>query len=359
MICRISRYMVVLSFLLVAWVADAEERETRSYPLPDHGSIQLKVPKSWQDKVSQPPNRLPPTIVFIPKSGTSFQILLTPIWAARPGIVMPGPTEIKQNVERAADKAKSQSVEKDLPIKELKGGSIVGYYFSATDRAPKPGEFKYLTQGMLRLGEFVLTFTVLTNDGAEGVIRDALVMLKEATHVQDQASSTATNADPSKTETIQVNEIGSDYVLSVPVSRLIMTLPKGGLSQKKSAVGGSTDNPRYFYFEDRALHLIISGWFEPEQRFAGIKKSWADETNAWRQKGLPEPRDVSFVKLGNWDGIVYDIQIPNGTNSHIRAHWLQAGTWIDIHLSITSNRPSLETRAKLESLPSSCINGHG
>jgi len=347
---RIFRYVVVLSFLLVVCVAYAEERETRSYPLPDYGNLQLKVPTSWQDKISQPSNRPFPTITFIPRSGTSFQILLTPMWATRPGAVMPGSMEIKQSVERAAGNAKSQSVEKELPIKELKGTSVAGYYFSATDRAPKPGEFKYMTQGMLRLGELVLTFTVLTNEGAETVIHDALIMLKEAMHLQGKGSSTTSHADPSKTGTIQINETASDYVLTVPASRLIMTLSKGGLSQKKYSLGGSTDHPRYFYFEDQALHLIVSGWFEPEQKFAGIKKFWADETNTWKQRGLPEPRDASFVKLGNWDAIVYDIQIPNGTNSHIRAHWLQAGTWIDIHLSITSNRPSLETRAKLESL---------
>ncbi len=144
--------------------------------------------------------------------------------------------------------------------------------------------------------------------------------------------SMASYAGPSKNETIQINELKEGYELTVPVSQLVMTIPKGGLSQKNIPLGGSTDSPRYFNFEDKALHLIISGWFEPAQRYSGIKKSWDEDRKEWNRRGLPDPQDVSFV------------------NSHIRAHWLQAGTWIDIHISMTSDRPSVESRAKLAAL---------
>jgi len=160
----------------------------------------------------------------------------------------------------------------------------------------------------------------------------------------------ASYAGPSKNETIQINELKEGYELTVPVSQLVMTIPKGGLSQKNIPLGGSTDSPRYFNFEDKALHLIISGWFEPAQRYSGIKKSWDEDRKEWNRRGLPDPQDVSFVKIDNWDAIIYDLRLPAGNNSHIRAHWLQAGTWIDIHISMTSDRPSVESRAKLAAL---------
>jgi hypothetical protein len=53
-------------------------------------------------------------------------------------------------------------------------------YFSATDRAPKPGEYKFMTQGMLQVGELSVTFTILTNEGQELVIKQALDALKGA-----------------------------------------------------------------------------------------------------------------------------------------------------------------------------------
>jgi len=46
------------------------------------------------------------------------------------------------NLFLAAQSALSQAVEKSLPVQELRGGNAQGSYFSATDRAPKPGEFK-------------------------------------------------------------------------------------------------------------------------------------------------------------------------------------------------------------------------
>jgi hypothetical protein len=76
-------------------------------------------------------------------------------------------------------------VEGVLPLQEIKGVDGRGFYFTATDRAPKPGEAKYLTQGIIRVGEISLAFTVLTNDGQEAVVRAALEMLRTAVHRQN------------------------------------------------------------------------------------------------------------------------------------------------------------------------------
>lgn len=339
--CALASILVLLSCLAVA-----EESETKSYSLPNRGSIQLKVPKSWQSNIAQPPDNLPPTIQLAPRSAPSFRVLITPLWAAKPGIVLPGPVEMRRNVEQAAERARPQAVEKNLPIRELKGPSVVGYYFEATDRAPGPDEYRYMAQGMFRLGELLVTFTVLTNDDSRSVSGETIAMLENAVHVKDRSSSPSAAANPAREDAIQIIQRSNDYWLAVPVSRLAMSLPKGGLSRKN----GPSNHPRYFYFEDPALHLIVSGWFEPEQEFAGVKEVWSKDTRAWRRSGLPEPRGVSFTKIDKWDAVVYDMEVPGGTNAHIRAHWVQAGTWIDIHLSITSNESSQNARARLESL---------
>jgi hypothetical protein len=70
-----------------------------------------------------------------------------------------------------------------LPVEQLTGAPGPGYYFSATDREPKPGEFKYLTQGMLLVGDVIVAFSILTNDAQEKVRDQALAMLKSASHV--------------------------------------------------------------------------------------------------------------------------------------------------------------------------------
>ena len=153
--------------------------------------------------------------------------------------------------------------------------------------------------------------------------------------------------DAPKEETLQVTEIANSYELSVPISRLLMTIPKGSLLPKQNTVGGSTDSPRYFYFEDKRRALIASGWFESSREYSTFNQNWNDEKNSWRSRNFPVPINEKFFKLGGWEAVAYDMPLPTGGNSHIRAHWVQAGTWIDLHLSLTSETSSSGSREKL------------
>lgn len=54
-----------------------------------------------------------------------------------------------------------------------------------TDRAPGPREYKYMTQGTLRVSNLVVTITILTNDGQGNIIAVAIAMLKNAVYVDD------------------------------------------------------------------------------------------------------------------------------------------------------------------------------
>jgi hypothetical protein len=107
-------------------------------------------------------------------------VLITAIWGVMPGAVVPDDAKIRATVASAAKSAGSQSVEGALSIQDFQGTSGHGYYFKATDKAPPPGEFKYLTQGMIRTGAIALTFTILTNDGQEGITKAALELIRGA-----------------------------------------------------------------------------------------------------------------------------------------------------------------------------------
>jgi len=152
-------------------------------------------------------------------------------------------------------------------------------------------------------------------------------------------------------ESIEIKDAGESYSLSVPVSRLTMTLPKGNWSRVVKSTGGSTDNPRYFYFEDKKeASLILSGWFEPDRLFTGTRDLWEKDTQSWKKRGLPEPGNVAFERVGRWDTVMYDHPFGKAVNSHIRAHWVQSGTWIDLHISTTTFKSSAENRRKLRSV---------
>jgi hypothetical protein len=52
----------------------------------------------------------------------------------------------------------------------------------ATDRAPKPGEWKYVTQGMVNIDGAPFAFTILTNDGQEAVAKAAMDLIRNASY---------------------------------------------------------------------------------------------------------------------------------------------------------------------------------
>jgi hypothetical protein len=174
---------IAVAFLLAASPAcPADATSDRRYPLPERGYLQVQAPASWKDERRQPSEPVPPTILFGPGRGTSFAVLLTPIWRPRPDVPLPAKAELRQRVERAAESIRPQAVEKRIDVVEFQGSSGPGFYFSATDKAPKPGEYKFMTQGILSVAELLVTFTILTNDGRDAIVRDALEMLKSASH---------------------------------------------------------------------------------------------------------------------------------------------------------------------------------
>lgn len=180
-----SRYLTIL-FILTAVACNvfANDISMRSYALPYNGSLQLTVPDSWQDQIQQPIDQSPPTIAFTAGDEKAFEILLSPMWAYKEDLKIPDLEDIKIIITLAAEEAHAQAVENSVSINEYTNESNSGYYFSATDKAPKPGEFKYMTQGMLRVGELFLIFRILTNDDSASVVADALTMLGEAVHSQ-------------------------------------------------------------------------------------------------------------------------------------------------------------------------------
>lgn len=135
----------------------------RRYGLPGHGSITLDVPESWQDAIRHPPRNLPPTFVFSPPAGNGFSILFTPIWPPAGKAPSNSPEKIRAMQEQLGGKLLAGSVEKELAVKELRGPSAAGCYYSLTDRAPKPGEWTYMTQGAVGVVDLLAGFTILTN----------------------------------------------------------------------------------------------------------------------------------------------------------------------------------------------------
>ena len=184
--CFLLIWVVILLVGLAFLAAAAEQTKDRRYTLPGHGVLQMKVPVSWKEEVKQQSDNLPPTITLTPAIGDQFKIFITPFW--KESVDAPDINDyiVHRMVERAANANQPNAVEKTLKLIYLEGSSGRGYYFSATDKAPEKGGYKFLTQGALLVDELAVTFTILTNDGQKDVESAALEMIKGASHVSEK-----------------------------------------------------------------------------------------------------------------------------------------------------------------------------
>jgi hypothetical protein len=345
----LARALVFVYLLLRPLCVSAGELRAQVLPLPNHGSLHLSAPPSWHSKVTRPAGDLPPTFEFTPVSGSGFKVLVTPLWSNEPGAAHPSLALARKTVEHAATAAMQQSVESQLPLKDLKGHAVAGYYFSATDRAPEPGGYKHLTQGALVLGDLLVTFTALTNDGSEDATREALAALAGATY-DPPGPASAGVASSEDGQAVKVTELEADYLVTHPESSLLLCVPKSNLRLEAGRGEGMNPSPRYFIFKDLAGGLVLSGWFEPEQRFPGLAKQWVEDVRSWSVNGLPEPRDMAIGWTGGWETVFYDTSLGGVHTSHVRAECTQSGTWIDLHLSLTADEPSEALRSRLRML---------
>lgn len=148
---------------------------------------------------------------------------------------------------------------------------------------------------------------------------------------------------------VHVHEKHEYYNLHVPVSKLAISIPKNGFVQKEVRIDGGTENPRYFYFFDNKTNTIISGWFESEEQFNGVNVAYEPVKKDYIQRRL-SPQNEQFDNIGKWNSISYDLNDSGNTFSHMHAHWVQAGTWIELHLSIPKNTSNDQARSQLIAL---------
>lgn len=174
---------VVLAAACWSALCTADSR-THEFVIPQHGDLVLQAPAQWLDELVHESPDDPLTIRFLPRDGPAFEILITPLWSDDGAVQEYGePARLREMVGHAARAAIGAAAG---PLPEIRplGSAEPGYYFAAVDPDAPAEEYRHLTQGMLRLGSILCTFTILTNDGQEAVVEAALAMLRGARHVE-------------------------------------------------------------------------------------------------------------------------------------------------------------------------------
>ncbi len=156
----------------------------KDFPVDGAGTLTLVFPDLWADSFQPPPANSPPYATLRLKRPLDDDLLvqLTTIPAGEK-VLQLGAPEVMANI---GARALTGAVEKNLDLKELDGTEAHGCYFTLTDRKlatvsePKPGSFKYQTQGLVMLNGLGLSFTILYNFPATCDPVAALEMVRTA-----------------------------------------------------------------------------------------------------------------------------------------------------------------------------------
>ncbi len=133
------------------------------------------------------------------------------------------------------------------------------------------------------------------------------------------------------------------FTFTLPPSQVIVKMSDASLRPEEA--GGGLN---YFKLVRRDPLLILSGWLEPAEQYKGLKDFWTSESRSPAYAGKLAPVRLEMMRHGPWEVVAYDVAVPGGgTSAHLRAERVQAGTWIDLHLSTTSAGPPETLRGEL------------
>ncbi|HUL31095.1 MAG TPA: hypothetical protein VLZ03_11640 [Thermodesulfobacteriota bacterium] len=173
-------FVTILGMLFTGAASAAGPKAIKKYPIPEHGTLELNVPASWKAKMHHPQENMPPTIIFDPAKGNDFQVMIAVMLGKTGDKDFNSKEKVQTYVEKLGQELLPNAVETKVESHEIKGTTNVGYYFSVTDKAPNPGEYRYMTRGAIGVGNLLLSFTILHRVKDSQSVLDALSILQEA-----------------------------------------------------------------------------------------------------------------------------------------------------------------------------------
>lgn len=118
------------------------------------------------------------------------------------------------------------------------------------------------------------------------------------------------------------------FTFTMPQSRVVVKVSDPSLLPDAAAA-----KPNYFKLTRREPLLIVSGWLEPAQQYKGLDAFWEGEARSPAYAGARAPTRVETLREGAWEVVAFDVSVPGALQSNLRAERVEAGTWIDLHLS--------------------------
>ncbi len=147
------------------------------FQLPGFGSLAIPTSESWI-AVQQENTELLPTFGLRETAAGQDRLIVSVVPLDADGT--PSVEQLRAELEQAFEQMKGQVREEQPELCQINTISGHGYFFTVTDRAPKPGEFLFMTSGLIATGSVLLTFTILTNPQEQILFARALATVRSA-----------------------------------------------------------------------------------------------------------------------------------------------------------------------------------
>lgn len=163
--------------------APSEAKIPVRFDLGAHGKLELSLPPGWVAKSSPNPKSPYPTIGIRPTDSQALVLVITPLWSPTHDASFNDQEHIRKLIDGDRNGMAPRSVEPTLELVELHGPSVRGFYFKATDKAPKAGDYEHVIRAGLGIGDLLLSATILSHEKDSEGVRAALEVLRDVRQV--------------------------------------------------------------------------------------------------------------------------------------------------------------------------------
>jgi len=179
------QWSIIPIFILVAasalaWSspACAEETVLKEFTVAGHGVLEFNAPGSWKMAIRPAQKDLPSTVKFTPAAGREFLFMISPMAGPAGDKAFNSMERMKQLMEAEKKHLAPRAEEPALMIDSFGGPQAKGLFLVASDKAPRPGEYKYLIRSCVAVGDLMLSVTFLSHRKESEAMEDALALLR-------------------------------------------------------------------------------------------------------------------------------------------------------------------------------------
>jgi len=176
---------------LLPWAgaaADGYVLERQEYDVFAHGRVVMQVPGDWQTEYVTYNDLTPPTLHVTDENDPTFDMSVTVYWHDGLDRTLVSAEALRTLVERVGHETLALSLQKHLKVEAIKGLRQPGFLFNLSDSQAREGEYHFVTQGAMAVGNLVLAFTLLTEQRPSAEWSACLEMLKSARQIPARES---------------------------------------------------------------------------------------------------------------------------------------------------------------------------